>query len=507
MPLSPLLFIIVLELLAIDMRESDGIKGIKLNKESNKRLDKPRTGEEGYREELKALLATLAQGIANNNNITRTISSHSHRQKQEDTEDDRISMYADDSSTFIAHAEKTGKAREIINNYERSTAGQLHDGKTILMKLGRTRRKDITSKQLGVEFKVMSGEDRENYLGDVIGHGVTEEERYEEILKKIEGTGRKWNKEGIGIYGRAIVANTLLLSKISHRAQVNTMSDQTRKKLKETFRDFMWKGAGKGMVRWEILSMKEEEGGVRLRDPLCALDAAKIRMFVDLMTKERQPWMKWIERKLNRVAEKWGVQEAMAASPNKRQLKELREDCIVESTLKIWFEIGGKGGGKQKEERKEGGELKEIELSGMGVDEEEGGWTPIERLTTKQTYDRLIQTRMTIRNYEPKKAHRVIHGIQRKLTAKERDYWWRLIHKTIQTKVKESKWKKNERGENETRKCPVCKTEEEDWDHYDYDCKGVREMNKNVAESIGRAHCFSRRVEFRRRRYGREGDF
>jgi hypothetical protein len=79
------------------MRESDGIKGIKLNKESNKRLDKPRTGEEGYREELKALLATLAQGIANNNNITRTISSHSHRQKQEDTEDDRISMYADDS--------------------------------------------------------------------------------------------------------------------------------------------------------------------------------------------------------------------------------------------------------------------------------------------------------------------------------------------------------------------------------------------------------------------------
>ena len=91
-----------------------------------------------------------------------------------------------------------------------------------------------------------------------------------------------------------------------------------------------------------------------LRDPLCALDAAKIRMFVDLMTKDRQPWMKWIERKLNRVAERWGVQEALAASPNKRQLKELRDDCIVESTLKIWFEIGGRGGGKQKEERKEG---------------------------------------------------------------------------------------------------------------------------------------------------------
>jgi hypothetical protein len=270
------------------------------------------------------------------------------------------------------------------------------------------------------------------------------------------------------------------------------MSEQVRKRLKERFKDFMWKEAGKGMVRWEILLMREEEGGVGLREPICALDAAKIRMLVGLMIKDRQPWMKWIERKLNKVAEKWGVQEAMAAKPNKIQLKELKEDCIVESTLKIWFEIGGKGGGKQKEERKEKGELREFELSGMGVDEEKGGWTPIERLTTKQSYDRLVRSRMKLKNYEPKNAHRIVHGIQKKLTAKERDYWWRLTHRVIQTKVRESKWKKNESGENMTRKCPVCKTEEEDWNHYDYDCKGVKEMNENVAKSVGRAHAFSR---------------
>ena len=178
------------------------------------------------------MLATLAQWMANNNNIVRTISSHSHRQRQEDTEDDRISMYADDSSTFIAQAEKTGKAREIINKYERSTAGRLHDVKTILMKLGRTRRVEITSKQLVVEFKVMTGEDRENDLGDVIGHGVTEEE----IRRNSDKNGRdrtKVEQRGNRDLWKAIVANTLLLSKISHRAQVNTMSDQTRKKLNE----------------------------------------------------------------------------------------------------------------------------------------------------------------------------------------------------------------------------------------------------------------------------------
>ena len=31
--------------------------------------------------------------------------------------------------------------------------------------------------------------------------------------------------------------------------------------------------------------------------------------------------------------------------------------------------------------------MEEIELSGMGVDEEKGGWAPRERLKTRQAYD------------------------------------------------------------------------------------------------------------------------
>ena len=262
----------------------------------------------------------------NNNTPTTTISSHSHRQKQTDTEEDRISMYADDSSTFIAQTRMIMKARVIIERYERATAGKLHDGKTIMMKLGMTRQRDMTSKQLGVDFRVMLEEERESYLGDVIGHGVTEEERYGGILENIEETGQRWNRERIGIYGQAIVANTLLLSKISHRAQVNTLSAQVRKRLKEKFRAFIWKGAERGKVRWEILVMGEEEGGVGLREPVCALDAAKIRMLVALMVKDRQPWMKWVERKLVRVEGRWGVREAMVATPNRKQLAVLKDE-------------------------------------------------------------------------------------------------------------------------------------------------------------------------------------
>jgi hypothetical protein len=49
----------------------------------------------------------------------------------------------------------------------------------------------------------------------------------------IEKTGQPWNREGIGIYGQALVANTILLGKITHRASVNTISAATRKRRRE----------------------------------------------------------------------------------------------------------------------------------------------------------------------------------------------------------------------------------------------------------------------------------
>ena len=95
---------------------------------------------------------------------------------------------------------------------------------------------------MGLEFKILTDDEREMYLGDIMGHDIDEADRYGLILERIEKAGQDWNRADIGIYGRAIVANTILLSKISHRALLNTISTQMRKQIKESFRAFMWKG-------------------------------------------------------------------------------------------------------------------------------------------------------------------------------------------------------------------------------------------------------------------------
>ena len=556
-PLSPYLFIVVLELMAIAMRESNEMEGIMLKereqeaerKEEKENMehceenmehceeattaaikaletatqelehcgDAEGTAAKFWKEVLAELKKTQAVGKAGRNDDAGDAGDegsrsdqpeqtarddnnhhHNHHNNHIDNHQDRISMFADDSSTFIRETKKIQTARQIIRQYEKATGARLHDGKTKILRLGKTRTQTMTNKSIGVDFEIMEDTDTEIYLGDVTGNEVTDEQRWDEPLKRLQKKGDRWNRADIGIYGRAIIANTILTAGLSHRAAVNTLSPSRRKKIQEAFRSFMWKGAEKkSRVKWEVLVQGEEEGGVGLKDPLCVLDAAKVRMIISLATRDRQPWMRWVERKMRKVGRRWGIEaSALEATPSKEQLRELNEKCLVESTLKIWFDIGGsskerrKQEGKEKEEKKEKENKQEMKIDQKRTKKEigiadEGGWIPITAITTKQAYERLKSKRLKIGNYEPKKAHRYIRCIHKKLTADERDYWWRMTHELISTKHKECKWRRDDKGELVSPMCPVCREEREDVDHYNYGCRYIQEFMDRVAKKWG----------------------
>ena len=100
-------------------------------------------------------------------------------------------MFADDSSTVIRRIKQIAKARVIIRKYEKATGAALHDGKTKLAKLGRRRGRELTNEMIGVKFKIMTEDQVEEYLGDVIGNNVGEEERFGEKNREDEETGRE----------------------------------------------------------------------------------------------------------------------------------------------------------------------------------------------------------------------------------------------------------------------------------------------------------------------------
>ena len=352
------------------------------------------------------------------------------------------------------------------------------------MKLGRARKRNITKTHMDTNFTIMKDTDTENYLGDIIGNIVTEEETYEKAIRGIETLGAKWLKEHIGVQGRTIVANTLLQAKLAHRASVNGTSKKMQKIIRKKIKEFIWGGENKkARVMWEIMLKDPKEGGTGIRDPIIAIEARRISILKKIITGDRQPWMRYIERKMTKIAKRWKVSEAMGAKPSKKEQKELDDKCITESAIKVWIEIGGTKRKERIVEEKKGEEVISNWESGFGV-EKKDVWIPIEKLKSKTIYEILIDKRNRIKKYTPNPAHAILHKVDGYLTPEERNYWWKLNHKIVSTKQTESKYKRDEAGNLISNKCPIYKTHKETKQHYNNECPSIIEFRNRITEII-----------------------
>ena len=211
-----------------------------------------------------------------------------------------------------------------------------------------------------------------------------------------------------------------------------------------------------------------------------------INILKRLITRNRQPWMRWVEHKLTRVAQNWEVAEAMAATPTKKQLKTLDSTCLVESTLALWHEIGGTNlGDRMVTNTLPDNTTTTTWESGFGAHHHDI-WHPLENLKTSTIYDILLENRTKLRNYTPKIAHKHIHLIKHYLTPEERHFWWKLIHKLTSIKTIESKYKRDDNNNLVSAACPMCPTQDETRLHYEYDCPQLSQFRQQVAHLFRR---------------------
>ena len=113
----------------------------------------------------------------------------------------------------------------------------------------------------------------------------------------------------------------------------------------------------------------------------------------------------------------------------------------------------------------------------------EGKWKPIEQIKTAEVYEKLLQKRRRKTNKKIEfKTNHAITTVSKVMSAKERDYWWRVAHNTISIRQTERHWKKDEEGNEVSNICPVCKRLKEDRGHYNYDCEAMQVFIGRVKE-------------------------
>ena len=207
---------------------------------------------------VKTLYGDAISAVEVNDELTREILTGGGGVRQ-----DTISLFADDSCICARQPfEDLKEARITMEKYEQASGSALHEGKTKIMKIGKTREKMMTNRQIGVKFTILEDKAQETYLGDIIGNEVTEEQRFDGCLEKMQEKGDRWNRENVTGYGRALVSNTLVMPVILYRGRVNGMTAGLKKKVLKIVKEFVWP-----TLKWSIALRGIAEGGIGVKDP------------------------------------------------------------------------------------------------------------------------------------------------------------------------------------------------------------------------------------------------
>ena len=225
-PLSPSLYLLTAEIMANKIRQHPGIKGIKM-------------GEIEY----------------------------------------IISQFADDTDLYLNYDQGTlDNTLEILSDVEKNTGLKVSYDKTTLYRIGslaNSNAKLHTSRRINWE------NDYINTLGiDISNCHKLRNMNFVKVISKLKAVASMWYYRTMTITGKVVVVNTLMSSLFVYKMQVlPVLNMQQIEEIEAIIQDFIWNGK-KPKIKFSILKLKKEDGGLGL---------------VDLKIKHRALLFNWIK--------------------------------------------------------------------------------------------------------------------------------------------------------------------------------------------------------------------
>ena len=217
---SPLLFILVVEIMAIKIRSEQSISGIR-----------------------------ISSGKYNSNPI-------------------KILQYCDDTTLTLSSSNELTSAIKIIDNFSNIAGLKLNKTKSKGMWIGKE--KDNTStpgniswvkpnenlKILGIYFN------SQKEASDI-------ESNWKEKIEEIKDLMRRWQKYEPSLYGKIIICKTFLLSKISYAIQSLSMPENVLTQIDTLFFKFIWQTKhshrkAREKIKRSVMCKSVEKGGLRM---------------------------------------------------------------------------------------------------------------------------------------------------------------------------------------------------------------------------------------------------
>ena len=230
-PLSPHLFVVAIEILAISIRSNTNIKGITIGDNETKLL-----------------------------------------------------AYADDMTALLSDIASAKELLDSLNIFEKYSGLKMNVSKTKAMWIGTM--KDSSEKPLGLEWCLTV-----RILGVIFScnQKVVSSQNFQEKLDKIQKVINIWNMRGLSLFGRVTIAKTFLIPKLLYVSSIIQTPMEIIKRMERMIFKFLWKGPDKVTRNSVINSIKN--GGLNLIDIETQIKALRLSWIPRILDSTRKgPW-------------------------------------------------------------------------------------------------------------------------------------------------------------------------------------------------------------------------
>ena len=212
-PVSALLFILVVEVMAINLKDNSNLKGI-----------------------------TTEYGRTNIKNI--------------------ISQFADDSTLYLKNEKQIDLAFQLITEFGKYAGPTINVSKTIGLWLGTEKHKQKDCKIAGILWP----NSPINYLGVFVGGDplLCESQNWNCKIEKIQKLLNLWKKRHTTLFGKISILKALALPKIAYPAQFLTVPEDILKKINSIFYEFLWGKCER--IKRNTLIGDLTQGGIKMID-------------------------------------------------------------------------------------------------------------------------------------------------------------------------------------------------------------------------------------------------
>ena len=232
-PISALLFILAVEILALNVKQNQNIKGFVLNERDQKMV--------------------------------------------------KLSQYADDTISILRDHTDIPEMLNVISKFGDVSGLRLNLPKTEGIWLGRDKN---NPDMYGIKFT--SGPVR--CLGIYVGHNKGEcyKKNWIDKLEKFQKLLDCWRLRDLTLFGKVIIIKTLAISQLVFSATCCPVTDETKKQIVKSIYQFLWHKRDR--IKRTSLICDQNEGGIRMLDIDSFFDALKAAWVKRIINSDGESW-------------------------------------------------------------------------------------------------------------------------------------------------------------------------------------------------------------------------